>query len=180
MFRSDNLLVVDASRSGVGIILEDIAPGGGVVGLRVEQGGITETTIVVAVLVVEGVLSLVSNTDEVVDGLTVSEVLVQVVLEVLEDVHVLLDELVSADAREPERLVVELPSVNLDLGVETLPLKFAIDLHGSVVVSLVEVAGEVIELDVKLLLGHIDGWFAVVGESYSASRANQCEDESHF
>ena len=123
---------------------------------------------------VEGILGLETDADEVVDGLAVREVLVQVVLEMLQDVHLLLDELVSADAREPERLVVELPGMNLHLGVEALLLELAIDHHGGVVVRLVEAAREVVELDVKLLLGDVDGRLA----SRGATRAQSSIDHS--
>ena len=70
------------------------------VGPRIVERRVGELT--VRILSVQSVLGFLANADEVVDSLAVGKVLVQVVLEVLEDVHVLLNEAVSADARERE------------------------------------------------------------------------------
>ena len=80
------------------------------VGLWVEVGGVIEFTVVV--LLVESSLGSLGDTDEVVNMELVGEVLVEVILEVLDQVHVLLDEIVSANSWEGEGGVVELPGVD--------------------------------------------------------------------
>ncbi len=152
-------------------------------GLRIVQGRVGEFTI--AVLGVEGSLGLLADADEVVDGLTVGEVLVQVVLEVLNDVHVLLDEAVSADAREREGTIIQLPGVDAHLRVLALLLELVIDKHGGVVVVDVKVAREVVELLIKLILGDIDGRFARRGGfqldgAGSTEQGNDGGGELHF
>lgn len=87
-----------------------VLPGGWVVGLWVEVGGVIEFTVVV--LLVESSLGSLGDTDEVVNMELVGEVLVEVILEVLDQVHVLLDEIVSANSWEGEGGVVELPGVD--------------------------------------------------------------------
>ena len=108
------------------------------VGLWVESGWVRELTVVV--LLVEGGLGGGGDTDEVVHVQLVGEVLVEVVLEVLEEVHMLLDEVVSADSWEREGSVIEFPSMDGDLWVLTLLLKLLVDLHGLLVMLSVEVS----------------------------------------
>ena len=115
----------------------------------VEVGWVLELTVVV--LGVEGVSSVVGNDDEVVNGLSVGDVLVEVVLEVLNHVHVLLDEVVSSDLLEWESVIVELPGLDLWVWIFALLLKLSIDGHGGVVMSLIEASGEVVHLDVHLV-----------------------------
>ena len=66
--------------------------------LWVETGWIRELTIVV--LSVEGGLSILADLDEVRDELTVGHVLVEVILKVLNQIHVLLDKVVSSNSWE--------------------------------------------------------------------------------
>ena len=115
----------------------------------VEVGWILELTIVV--LGVEGSSGVVSNDNEVVNSLSVCDVLVEVVLEMLNHVHVLLDEVVSSNLLEWESVIVELPGVDLWVWVFSLLLKFIVDGHGSGVMSLLEASGEVVHLDVHLV-----------------------------
>ena len=107
------------------------------VGLWVEVGWIVEFTVVV--FFIEGILGGLSNSDEVVEGKLVGEVLIKVVLEVLNQVHVLLDEIISSNSWEGESLIVELPGVDGDLWVlAQLFLHFLVDLHGLLVMFSVE------------------------------------------
>ena len=106
------------------------------ISLWVEIGWVIELTVVV--LFVECSLGSSGDTDEVVDVKLVGEVLIEVVLEVLEQVHVLLDEVVSANSWEGEGSVVEFPGVDGNLWVLTLLLKLLIDLHGLLVMLSVE------------------------------------------
>ena len=133
--------------------------------LRVSVGWISKLTI--SVLGVEGSSSGIGNSDEVVDGLLVSEVLVEVVLEVLKNIHVLLNESVSSDSGEGESVVIQLPSVNANLWVGTLLLQLVVDKHGLLIVFWVEVSGEVIQLNIELLLRNIDSWLAVWWDGWS-------------
>ena len=116
-------------------------------GIWVEGGWVGELTIVV--LLVEGGDGGLTNNDELINVLLVGEVLVEVVLEMLEEVHVLLDEVVSSDSLEGEGTVEELVGLYSHLWVFALFLHLSVDGHGVVVVSLVEVSGEVVELLVQ-------------------------------
>ena len=113
----------------------------------VEGGWVGELTVVV--LGVEGSDGGLSNNDELINVLLVSQVLVEVVLEMLEEVHVLLNEVVSSDSLESEGLVEELEGLNSHLWVFALGLHLSVDGHGVVVMSLVEVSGEVVQLLVE-------------------------------
>ena len=138
-----------------------VGPGGWVVGLWVVGGWVRELTIVV--LVVEGALGSLGDSDEVIKVESVGEVLVEVVLEVLNEVHMLLDEVVSSHSWEGEGGVIELPGVDGHLWVLALLLKLSIDLHGLLVVLIIEVSREVIKLNIKLLLRNINSWLATGG-----------------
>ena len=113
----------------------------------VKGGWVGELTIMV--LGVDGGLSGLGNEDELINVLLVGEVLVKVVLEVLNQGHVLLDEIVSSNSLEGESLIVELISIDSNLWVFTLSLHFGVDFHGVVVVLLVEVSREVVQLLVQ-------------------------------
>ena len=54
-----------------------------------------------------------SNLDEVLNSLLVCEVLVKVVFEMLNEVHVLLDEVKSSDSWESESVIIKFPGVNI-------------------------------------------------------------------
>ena len=92
----------------------------------------------IVVLGVEGSSSSLTDSDELINILAIGEVLVEVVLEVLNHVHVLLNEIVSSDFLEWEGLVVELIGGDGNLWVLTHLLEGSVDLHGVVVVGLVE------------------------------------------
>jgi hypothetical protein len=51
-----------------------------------------------------------TNLDELINVLLVGEVFVKVILEVLNHIHVLLNEIVSSDLLEWESVIIELPS----------------------------------------------------------------------
>ena len=119
-------------------------------GIWVKVGWVGELTVVV--LGVESSDSGSTNNDELINVLLVGEVLVEVVLQMLEQVHVLLDEVVSSDSLEGECLVEELVGLHSDFWVLTLGLHLGVDLHGVVVVLLVEVSGEVVQLLLKGLI----------------------------
>lgn len=124
------------------------------VSLGIIGGGVRELTIVV--LGVEGGTHSVGNSEEVLEVLAVRDVGVQVVLEVLEHVHVLLDKGVSADSGEGEGLVIEVPGGDEPLGV-LASLGYGIgNVLGVGPVSLVEGSGEHLELVGELLLGLIE------------------------
>ena len=110
--------------------------------LWVETGGVRELSIVV--LGIESSLGSLAHSDVVGDVLAVREVLVQVVLEVLDQVHVLLDQVVSSHSGEGEGGVVQLPSVHGELWVLALLGELSIDLHSIGVVLHVEASGEVV------------------------------------
>ena len=126
--------------------------------LWIVVGWIIELTVVV--LGVQVRFDGVGNSKEVGHVLRVGEVLVKVVLEMLEHVHVLLDHCVSSNSWERERLVIKLPGVNVDLWLLT---GFGHSL-GNVAdvspVSWVKSSGEHVNLVAKLFLGliKVDAW----------------------
>ena len=124
------------------------------VSLGIIAGGVRELT--VGVLLVEGGANGVGNSEEVLEVLAVRDVGVEVVLEVLEHVHVLLDESVSADTREGEGLVIEVPGGDEPLGVLASLGHGVGDVLGVGPVSAVERSGEHLELVGELLLGLIE------------------------
>ena len=76
----------------------DIGPGSFVLLLWVESSWIRELTIVV--LSVDGGLSIFADLDEVRDKLSVGHVFVKVVLEMLDQIHVLLNKVESSNSWE--------------------------------------------------------------------------------
>ena len=128
---------------------------------RIKVGGVGELSIVI--LGIQLSLGLLGDLEEVVDVEGVREVLVEVVLEVLEEVHVLLDKVVSSNSREGEGLVVELPGVYAKLRVLSVLDELSIDLHGIVVVLSIKSSGEVVELDIELLLRDVEGLLTFSG-----------------
>ena len=97
---------------------------------------ISELTIVI--LSVKSGSGSLSNSDELINVLLVSEVFVEVILEVLDHVHVLLDEVISSYFLEWEGLIVELIGGNSNLWVFALLLEGTVDFHGVLVVDLIE------------------------------------------
>ena len=98
----------------------------------------------------------VGDAEEVLEEEAVGVVHVEVVLEVLEHVHVLLDELVASHSGEGESLVVELPGVHVNLGILALREESGLDVLSVGPVSGVEGSGEHVNLVVELLLGLIE------------------------
>ena len=94
----------------------------------VEVGWISELTVVV--LVVQCFLCSLGNIDEVSKMLLVGEVFVEVVLEVLDEIHVVLDDVISSHSCEREGVVVELPGVDVDSWFLTFSEKSIIDDSG--------------------------------------------------
>ena len=144
-----------------------------------------------------------TDSDELINVLLVGEVLVQVILEVLDHVHVLLHEVVSSNLLEWEGLVIELISGNGKLWVFALLLEGSVDLHGVLVVDLLEGSGELRELEVHFLLSLLErewassledlvvnnlvgGWvgsvalFGVDLDGSDGSKGQDGEGESHF
>ena len=74
------------------------------------EGWISELSIVV--LGVQSSLSGLTNLDELIASLLVGEVFVKVILEVLDHIHMLLDEVVSSYLLEWESVIIELPSLD--------------------------------------------------------------------
>jgi len=126
------------------------------VGLWVIVDGVIEFTLVV--FLIESTLGVLGDTDEVVDVEFVGEVFVEVVLEVLDKIHVLLDEIVASNSWEREGLVVKLPGVDRNLWVLALLLQLLVYLHSLLVMLIVEASREVVEFDIQLLLRNINSW----------------------
>ena len=71
---------------------------------------INELTIVI--LCVQSGLSCFTYNDELIDGLLVHEILVDVVLEVLDLIHMLLNEVISSNLFEWESFIIKFPGVD--------------------------------------------------------------------
>ena len=120
------------------------------ISLWIKVVGVIEFTLMV--LLVEGILGVLGDSYEVIDVEFVGEVLIEIVLEVLDEVHVLLDEIVVSNSWERESLIIEFPRVNRHLWILTLLLHLLVYLHSLLVVLLVKASREVVELDVQLFL----------------------------
>lgn len=120
----------------------------------VNLGWISEFTIVV--LGIEVSLDSLSDSNEVLNILLVGDVSVEVIFEVLEHIHVLLDLSVSSNSREREGGVIEFPSFDL----RWLDLKFITDLHGVSIVLDIEVSRELIHLPFHLVFVDPESLFA--------------------
>ena len=94
----------------------------------VEVGWISELTVVI--LVVQCLLCSLGNINEVSKMLLVGEVFVEVVLEVLDEIHVVLDDVISSHSCEREGVVVELPGMDVDSWFFTFSEKSIIDDSG--------------------------------------------------
>ena len=138
-------------------------PGDWVLSLWVESGWVTELSIVV--LFVELGLNLLGDLDEVGHMEAVAKVLVKVILEVLEEVHSLLNEIVSSNSWEGEGGIVELPGVDGHWVVLTGGLQErVVDLVGIVIVDDIKGSGEVVELNIKLISRKLEWLKAWVSE----------------
>lgn len=120
--------------------------------------GVVELTVVV--LLIQVLSDGVGNSQEVGHVLAVSLVLVKVVLEVLEHVHVLLNESVSSNSWEGESVVVELPGVDVVVWLLASLLHGLSDVVHVGQVSSVEGSREHVGLVVELILGlvEVDAW----------------------
>jgi len=107
-----------------------------------------------------------TDSDELINVLLVGEVLIEVILEMLDHVHVLLDEIVSSYFLEWEGLVVELIGGNSNLWVFALLLEGTVDLHGVLIVDLLESSRELGELELELLLGFLEREWAASLEDF--------------
>jgi len=132
------------------------------IGSWIEEGWVREFSVVV--LSVKSSLGSKSNNDELINVLLVGEVLVKVILEMLDGIHMLLDEVISSDLLEWESVVIKLPGVDGDLWVFTSLLEGLVDGDGVVVMLFIEFSGEEIELNIELLLGEGKRKWASVNE----------------
>ena len=120
----------------------------------VKESWISELSVVI--LGVELANDDLSLLDEVINVHLVREVGVKVVLEVLNHVHTGLDALVSSNSWEREGGIEELPGVDL----WWLDTHLLGDLHGVLVVLLIEMSRELVHLPVQLVLGDPKSWLA--------------------
>ena len=96
----------------ISLIFSDlnVRPGSWVISSWIKEGWISELGVVV--LSVQSSLSGLTNLDELITSLLVGEVLVKVILEVLDHIHMLLDEVISSHLLEWESVIIELPSLH--------------------------------------------------------------------
>ena len=87
----------------------------------------------VVIFGVQGSLSCFSDLNKVLVCLLVGEILVQVVLKMLNKIHMVLDEVVSSDSWEGECIIVQLPGVNINSWMLSLSKELIVDLKGLVV-----------------------------------------------
>ena len=125
---------------------DNVGPGDWMVSNWVELLWILEFSIVI--FLIHCLLGGLGNLDEVGDILSVGEVGVKVILEMLNEIHVFLDEIVSSNSWESEGTIIKFPGVNGNSWFITLLDECVIDVHGVVVMNHVETSGEVIELNI--------------------------------
>jgi len=120
--------------------------------------GIIELTVVV--LGVQVLPDSVGDSKIVRHVLAVGQVLVKVILEMLEHIHVLLYHCVPSNSWEREGLVIKLPGVNVDRWLLSSILHGAGNVVNIGPVSWVKGSGEHIDLVVQLSLGlvKVDAW----------------------
>ena len=99
-------------RDLISLIFSDlnVRPGSWVISSWIKEGWISELGVVV--LSVQSSLGGLTNLDELITSLLVGKVLVKVILEVLDHIHMLLDEVISSDLLEWESVIIELPSLH--------------------------------------------------------------------
>ena len=90
---------------------------------------------------VESSLGSSSYEDELINSLPILKVLIKIVLEMLDFIHMLLHEVVSSDSLELEGLIKEFPSVDTTWSsdwISSLLLELSIEVHSIVVMMLIE------------------------------------------
>ena len=112
----------------------------------IEVGWVHEFTVVISGVQIS--LSGFTNLNEVFNSLSVGEVLVQIVLKMLDEIHMVLDEVISSHSWECEGVIIELPSVNTESWVFAIFKKFIVDMHGVIVVSFIKLSREEVQLDI--------------------------------
>ena len=123
-------------------------------------GWIVETALW-SIFLIEVLLNSLSNSDKVDQVLGVVDVGVKVVLEVLEHVHVFLDEFVSADSWERKSLIIEFPGVNESLHIWLSLLGHVLHDFKSILEILdIEFSGEVLHFFFELGSGEVESFFA--------------------
>ena len=114
----------------------NIRPGNWMVSLWVESSWVLEFSVVV--LGVQSSLSIFSNSDEVFNVLLVSEVGVQVIFEMLNKIHMLLDKVVSSNSWEGESTIIKFPGVDGNSWFLSFIKKLTIDFDGVAVSLFIE------------------------------------------
>ena len=104
----------------------------------IEEGWVCEFSVVV--LSVQSSFSGFTNLDELINALLIGEVLVKVILEVLDHIHMLLDEVISSYLLEWESVIIKLPGFDRDLWVFSFFLKGFVDCNGIIVVLFIELS----------------------------------------
>ena len=118
--------------------LFDVGPGDRVFFFWVEFSWVSEITVVV--FGVQFCLGCFGSLDEVLEILSVGEVRVKIVLEMLDKVHMVLNEVVSSNSIEGKSVIIELPGVNANSWFLTLFGKLCIDGFGIVIILNIELS----------------------------------------
>ena len=108
------------------------------VGSWIKVGWVHEFTVVISGVQIS--LSGLSNLDEILNSLLIGEVLVQVVLEMLNKVHVVLDKIISSNSWKSEGVIIKLPSMNTESWFFASFKEFFVDLHGVIVVGFIKLS----------------------------------------
>ncbi len=100
------------------------------------SGWVRELSVVV--FFAQLLLSRLSDDDKLICVLLVCEIFIEIILEMLNHVHVLLHEIVSSDSIKRECLIIKIVCVNSKLWVESLFLQFVVNSDSAVVILLIE------------------------------------------
>ena len=124
----------------------DIAPGDWMVSGWIKVSWVWEFTVVI--FGVHFSLCGFANLNEVLESLEVGEVLVQVILHMLDKVHMVLDEVVSSNSWESKGVVIKLPGMNIDSWVLSFFVKLSVDLNGIIVMLSIKVSWEEVQFNI--------------------------------
>ena len=124
----------------------DIAPGDWMVSGWIKVSWVWEFTVVI--FGVHFRLWGFANLNEVLKSLEVGEVLVQVILHMLDKVHMVLDEVVSSNSWESKGIVIKLPGMNIDSWVLSFFVKLSVDLNGIIVMLSIKVSWEEVQFNI--------------------------------
>jgi hypothetical protein len=121
----------------------------------IEGGWVNEFTTMI--FGIKGGFSSSTYNDKLINSLTIMEILVKVILEMLDGVHMLLNKIVSSYFFKWEGLIVKIPGVDTVWSSDwlfTLLFELSVDVHGIVIVMLIKASGKIVKFNIQLFLSN--------------------------